>query len=278
MDISKDAQQRALDAASQLEKIGFVDFSTHLVKDVYEVIVQSSMDQLTAYGEFVKIISKDISQYERDVIGSDPSININDYIKNVLDLDISAAEEGKIKLSTEQVESLTQHFNGIFIVDSDNEKSFDKAITEDNEIEIKELEKFVEEKIKSNARNSYELIKTILKIGMQKVVVTNGVIHSKLTFHVDASDTYDKHAFKYYKKARNWGVKGSLNGRYGGIAGSIAGAVFGNFIGGGVSGGYNNKKLNISVVNEKSSAATNVTADIIGEVTINFRTETFPGI
>jgi hypothetical protein len=34
----------------------------------------------------------------------------------------------------------------------------------------------------------------------------------------------------------------------------------------------------VSVVNESSSAATNVTVDILGEVKIQFRTETFPSI
>ena len=42
------ASDRALAAASQLEKIGFVDFTVDLVRDVYNVIVKASTDQLKA--------------------------------------------------------------------------------------------------------------------------------------------------------------------------------------------------------------------------------------
>ena len=48
---------RALAAASQLEKIGFVDFTVDLVKGVYEVIVNASMEQLEAYAELVTKVS-----------------------------------------------------------------------------------------------------------------------------------------------------------------------------------------------------------------------------
>ena len=47
------ASERAMAAATQLEKIGFVDFTVDLVKGVYEVIVKASMDQLKGYAELV---------------------------------------------------------------------------------------------------------------------------------------------------------------------------------------------------------------------------------
>ena len=120
---------------------------------------------------------------------------------------------------------------------------------------------------------------TILKIGMQKVVVTNGQIRTKLVFHVDATDTYSKTSMDYNRKSRDWGIRGGVRGRiFRKIPGKAAKATIGKFIGGGISGGYGSQKLNVKVVNEKSTAATNVTVDIIGEVNIFFRTETFPTV
>src|SRR3990172_1509335 len=82
------AGERALAAASQLEKIGFVDFTVHLVQGVYEVIVKASMDQLKSYADFVNMISKSLAQYQDDLIGADGSTKqvttVDSYIKDVL--------------------------------------------------------------------------------------------------------------------------------------------------------------------------------------------------
>lgn len=43
------------------------------------------------------------------------------------------------------------------------------------------LRSFVIEKLKASATNFYELLKTILQIGMQKIVVTDGTIETKLS-------------------------------------------------------------------------------------------------
>lgn len=101
-------------------------------------------------------------------------------------------------MSLEKVDELKTHFSGI-LVDEDR-KNFSKVAT-DNELTQSNLEKFVTQKLKTGVKNSQDLLKTILKIGMQKVVVTNGEIMTKLTFHVDASDMSSKDSQKSNEKA-----------------------------------------------------------------------------
>jgi hypothetical protein len=276
----EDAGDRALAAATQLEKIGFVEFTTHLVRDTYRVIVESSIDQLKAFADFYeRIADKTVGQYQDEIVGADSdtkTANADSYIRDVLGLPIDSSpdDSDEISLTADQTQALVQHFVGI----QASSKDIATTIGTDSKITLGELRAFVIEKLKKAANASYDQVKTILKLGMQKVVVTNGEIRTKLTFHVDATDTYTKTASDYSRTATNWGIKGSVSGRYGGPAGAIAGVVFGSFIGGGVSGGYGRSKLTVSVVNESSSAATNVTVDILGEVKIQFRTETFPSI
>ena len=105
-------------------------------------------------------------------------------------------------------------------------------------------------------------------------MVTNGEIRTKLTFHLDASDDYSKTSNQYSNNSSGWGVGGGLSGSGTGLVGKIFGASLGI----GLSGGYSSRKLSVNVVNEKSTSATNVNVDILGEVRINFRTETFPAI
>lgn len=278
MAFEEDAGTRATETAAQLEKIGFVDFTVSLVRGVYEVIVEASIDQLKAYADLVNSVAKTLDEYQIEVVGEADSAEeqekADSYIEEVLGIDFGT--ESSTKLTEDQQESLKEHFSEITVTTDDVDETIEDKIKE-GIITLDDLRDFVIEKLKENAKDSYNLMVTILKIGMQKVVVTNGQIRTKLMFHVDATDTYSKTSMEYNRKSRNWGIRGGVRGRYG-ISGKFAKVTLGKFIGGGISGGYGSQKLNVKVVNEKSTAATNVTVDIIGEVNIFFRTETFPTV
>jgi hypothetical protein len=276
------ASERAMVAASQLEKIGFVDFTVDLVKGVYEIIVKASMDQLKAYADIVSQVSKDLTAYQADMIGADDSeelkAKVDSYIKDVLGLDPSSAND--YTLAKEKADELTTHFSGVEINDTSTpsiKKGFAAFLAAGGAggftLKVADLKAFVKEKIKAGVKLSQDLLKTILKIGMQKVVVTNGEILTKLTFHVDASDESSKVSQQSNQKASGWGIGGGISAGTGPIARIAGGAVSGS-----LSGGYSNRKLSVSVVNEKSSAATNIQIDILGQVRILFRTDTFPSV
>jgi len=273
-----------MDTVSRLESIGFVEFTVNLVRGVYEVIVEASIDQLKAYADLVNSVAKTLDQYQIEAVGEDDDEKqekADSYIEEVLGIDFGT--ESSIKLDTDQQEALKEHFSGITVLIGEDEEPIEGAIADDGTITLANLRAFVIEKLMENAKDSYNLMVTILKIGMQKVVVTNGQIRTKLTFHVDATNTYSKTSMDYNRKSRSWGVRGGVSGGIRlrarkGIFGKFARATMGKFIGGGISGGYGSQKLNVAVVNEKSTAATNVTVDIIGEVNIFFRTETFPTV
>jgi hypothetical protein len=270
------AGSRALAAASQLEKIGFVDFTVDLVKGVYEVIVNASMEQLEAYAELVTKVSKSLEEYQDEVLGPDEAEKqekAENYITEVLGF----KKQDTYTLTDDQATALREHLAGISVQEDEQNKGIDDYITvsgTSKEITHENLVKIVLEKLKKSTEHSYDLLKTILKIGMQKVVVTNGEIRTKLTFHLDASDDYSKTSNQYSNNSSGWGIGGGLSGSGTGLVGKIFGASLGI----GLSGGYSSRKLSVNVVNEKSTSATNVNVDILGEVRINFRTETFPAI
>jgi hypothetical protein len=270
------AGSRALAAASQLEKIGFVDFTVDLVKGVYEVIVNTSMEQLEAYAELVTKVSKSLEEYQDEVLGPDEAEKqekAENYITEVLGF----KKQDTYTLTDDQATALREHLAGISVQEDEQNKGIDDYITvsgTSKEITHENLVKIVLEKLKKSTEHSYDLLKTILKIGMQKVVVTNGEIRTKLTFHIDASDDYSKTSNQYSNNSSGWGIGGGLSGSGTGLVGKIFGASLGI----GLSGGYSSRKLSVNVVNEKSTSATNVNVDILGEVRINFRTETFPAI
>jgi hypothetical protein len=267
MATNENAGERALAAATQVEKIGFVDFTTNLVRGVYEVIVEASIDQLKAYADFVNSVAKTLNEYQMEAVGKtdqEENETADSYIREVLEFefDESMTESETFSLNPDQQQALKEHFSGITVTINDEEKTIEDVITvnettNEGTITLGNLRTFVVEKLKKNAEDSYNLMVTLLKIGMQKVVVTNGQIRTKLTFHVDTADMYQKTSTNYDIRSKSWGVRGRF---------------------GRISGGYGKSRLKVSVVNEKSTAATNVTVDVVGEVNIFFRTETFPTI
>ena len=100
---------------------------------------------------------------------------------------------------------------------------------------------------------------------MQKIVVDRGLIATKLTFHVDANETTSLASTDIKIKSKSFGITGGLSGGSKKFSGRL-------------SAGYNSSNLSVSVINEKSSAVANMSADIVGEVRIEFRTESFPSI
>lgn len=215
------AGSRALAAASQLEKIGFVDFTVDLVKGVYEVIVNASMEQLEAYAELVTKVSKSLEEYQDEVLGPDEAEKqekAENYITEVLGF----KKQDTYTLTDDQATALREHLAGISVQEDEQNKGIDDYITvsgTSKEITHENLVKIVLEKLKKSTEHSYDLLKTILKIGMQKVVVTNGEIRTKLTFHIDASDDYSKTSNQYSNNSSGWGIGGGLSGSGTGLVG-----------------------------------------------------------
>lgn len=282
-------------ASGALKQIGFVEFTTDLVRNVYTVIVESSMDQLKSYAEFVNSVSKPLAEYQTS-LGLGGSINdlhsagnevllknCEQYAINVLGftpimstssptiIDKYQIDGSDVNSAIDKRNAIIADLNGLDYngTDTSGGKIEDHlpAITDvpaifDNSNK-KGIDKIIALKLRKASEDDYNLLITILKIGMQKIVVDRGLIATKLTFHVDASESSSFASSDIEVKSKSFGLTGGL---------SIGTKKFG----GRLSGGYNSSKLSVSVVNEKSSAIANMSADIVGEVRIEFRTDSFP--
>jgi hypothetical protein len=264
---------------TQLNKIGFVEFTTDLVKNVYNVIVQASMDQLKAYAELVKDVAKTVAEYQESVgVGDNAEelpTNIKNYIKEVLGLEADESgtnyeyKDPEPANVTDKKRALITNFSGVAIDVDGTSTSIDGLIEIDTggttlTVLVADLDKFVKAKLQKGAADTHTMLVTIMKLGLQKIVVTEGFIGTKLTFHVDAQETYSKASTDVDSKSKSFGLSGGISGM--------------KFIGGNLGGGMSQNKLKVTVVNERSSAVANMSADIVGEVRINFRTESFPSV
>ncbi len=282
-----------------LKNIGFVEFTTDLVKNVYDIIVQASMDQLKAFAELVKDVSKPLAQYQDSLglggSGAIPSTsasllkNCENYAINVLGLTPVYNATVTTQIDSYKIDGVD--FNAVndkrnAIIADLHGYDFDKttpagidpigtiedtttlpaALTSGTFLAITNktnLDKIIAIKLRTGAEDNYNLLITILKLGMQKIVVEKGMIATKLTFHVDANESTSLASSDLNIKAKSFGITGGVSGGT-------------SKFGGRLSGGYSNSNFSVAIVNEKSSAVANMNADIVGEVRIEFRTESFP--
>lgn len=167
---------------------------------------------------------------------------------------------------------------------------FDEVLKVDNvtnpttwEIDASHLHRFALAKLKKEVKASYDKLVVVLKLGMQKVVITDGEIATSLTFHTDStdSDSLDSTTAETESDVRSRGFTASLRGRGSGSrSGPLSGGIISRSLGGSISasGGASRvrSKLKVNVVNEKKAAVTNLSVDITGRVKICFRTDAFP--
>jgi hypothetical protein len=175
-------------------------------------------------------------------------------------------------------------FVGVIVVVGTDEKVFaDYLIGATTTMATPDLTTLCIAKLKQDVKGSYDKLATILKIGMQKLVITEGEVKTALTWHVDATDT-DEIASQnvdqsFDQRAVNWNVS-----RVGTRSSSLSGKLFGMTLGrtrgavttAGASGSRSRTQLKVLVVNEKKTAVTHLNVDITGSVMVRFKSETFP--
>ena len=189
------------------------------------------------------------------------------YIKDVLGL-TEAAGTGKFPVSAAEAATMLALFGGLDGV-AIGTALVPVGTTGKFEITATDLTVIVAAYLKKDAADRYAVLVTILKLGMQKIVVTEGVIESKLTFHVDASQTMETSRQITDRKASGWQAGLNLSATI-----PIKKIPVNAALGG--SGGQS--RLTVTVANERMSAAVNMKADIMGSVRLVFRTESFPAL
>ncbi len=262
------APERARDLF-QTDQMPFVDFTTTLVRETYKVIVDSSIEQLQAYADIVAELSHPVADYQKAITGIDfdsPALDnanlppLHDYVSEVLGLTVTdpGTSSATIAKPAEQetADAIAETTGQEVAVATSGSSDLTQTQTD-------ELLKAIYAKLDTETTKQRDLLVTILEIGMQKVIVTDGKIATKLMFNVSGTETSQKTTAQVEQKASSWGVQGSASARWGWGKAKV-------------SGGYQSSRLNVKAVNERTASAVNIDASMMGEVEIRFRTDSFP--
>jgi hypothetical protein len=273
-----DTAERAMGVAKQVQDLGFVEFTAGLINGTFDAIIGATIKQMKAYAELVADLAKTLSEFQAENI-SDAQVNAHlsnrypdgeggtsvrsNYTFEDTAEDLAEGVEGKPASQKMQavVDALVAETKGL--------KEDDRLTPEKLPIGETGPFTFTAEQIilirtaigLTLASNMMEHLRAMAREGMARIVITDGSIRTRLTFNVTSTEVQASQKAKYNSQSFGASIQGSAGWGWGRVS---AGASYSN--------------VSVNTVNESSFDSLTMSTEMIGEVNLKFRTETFPAI
>ncbi len=253
----------AVTEAARLDEIGFPEFTAKLITDTFDALVSANLRQTEAYIDLVQAVAKSLQQFINDTHEDISGEELLQFLAAALPPDDPTSEDPtKVKegitLTEEDVIALNKKLSlpAEAGVPSNNELATEGAL---NESQVNAIIDAVAKRI---AANRYDLLKEMVKQGILRLVVENGLIETRLTFTTYGSTYYQKNASDYHRDTyvkRTRGKTGALVSLFGSYASSTK-----------------RTSINIRTTKETQRDTSGSQVQIFGMVRINFKTDYLP--
>jgi hypothetical protein len=228
-------------ARATLNAIDFPSFVASLIQGTFKAIVDASIQQMQAYAELLANVAKTVDQFMNDNVTDG---QVKDYLAdehpNVFTTDTSS---GAPVLKVNQNGNAPQQLPS-FLQDLGFQAPQDISNDDiDNTI--------VPATKRSLAEQRQQTLSTMVLMGINRVVVDDGEILAKLMFHIDASETT---SLKFDQTKTTVGNMAQTAG----------------------NSQFTAQGLMVNTTSLNAQSDINVRADLTGQVSVKFRSETFP--
>lgn len=294
----------AIDNATRLNEIGFGEFTSELIKEVFTALLDAEMTQMEAYQEMVKVISQDLTTYINNTVNDVPLGDIEDFIsalnlpdaqdtENLITAVNSAYEHmttanppapsGNNNVSDNAINTLITTVGPIVqdvvrgLLPSSSGTPVDLNGTTSPATVFGQtysgtmpnynaIYKAIAGKI---SNDKYTLLQGMVRMGLMRLVIDNGTIETRLTF-----DTYETHSDETKTTHRDKTVTKEKE-KQGRGATLISGFIKpGNGKGGRARGKRRTVTVNTAKNTHRDTAGSHV--QIFGRVEIKFKTDYVP--
>ncbi|MFA6986324.1 MAG: hypothetical protein WC213_08965 [Arenimonas sp.] len=242
--------------------IGSVDFPNFvggLIQNVFQAIVNASIQQMNAYGELLKSVAQTVDQFAQDNISLN---NARDWLVDKFpgDLGVDASDEGGPRLAVTNEDNIDAALSRM-----NQEMQIAQPITDISDPD--QEARLVQAARMQMARSRQQLLSSMVILGINRIVVTDGAINAKVVFDFRASDTAQRSAgASLYDRDTSYNKNTT-----------VAGAHFGW---GGAASANTNVQTHMttvsSSVSEDSESKQEMKAKLTGEVRVNFKSDYFP--
>ncbi|MDQ3287057.1 MAG: hypothetical protein M3Q42_02140 [Pseudomonadota bacterium] len=241
--------------------IGSVDFPAFvggLIQNVFQAIVNASIQQMNAYGELLKSVAQTVDQFAQDNISLDDARGwLVDKFPGELGIEEDGEGGNRISVTAEDPDSVLARLNP--------QMQMAKPVSDLSDQE--EEGRLVQAARLQMARSRQQLLSSMVILGINRIVVTDGAINAKVVFDFRASDTAQRSAGAALRDSRS-----SMNRNT-----TVAG--FGGPWGGAATRNENVQRHMTTVqssVDEDSESKQEMKAKLTGEVRVNFKSDYFP--
>jgi len=266
------ARQGADAFTEMIQKVDFPQFVAGLIDGVFNAIVHSSIKQMEAYAELVKNVSKSVDQYMKDNVSEN---NARDYLADRypehFEIDISSDKPRVRKRKGASDEGLP---------DLQGDLGLPEPVTsvDDDEIESR----LVPAARRRMALDRQQLLATMVMMGVNRLVVTNGTIEASCMFELNTTDAVKRRMQQ--QRSADWhsqhkseaGHEGSYSRESSGFLGLGAKKKL-NQSWYGKSSDENSANFSVSTSrSEDSEAKVQMHAKLAGKVNVQFKSDYFP--
>lgn len=225
-------------ARATLNAIDFPTFVSSLIQGTFQAIVDASIQQMEAYAELLKNVAGTVDRFMGDNVSDGMAKDyLADQYSGVLGRDTSG---GAAKMVVRQSGGELPSFFKDLGLDTPDQ------LTEQNIEEV-----VVPATRRQMAERRQQTLATMVLMGINRVIVKDGEISAKLVFHIDASETTN------IKFDQNKVTSGNMSGTAG-------------------RNPFGATSVMVNTTSLNAQSAINVRADLTGQVTVRFASETFP--
>jgi hypothetical protein len=244
--------------------IGAVDFPAFvggLIQNVFQAIVNASIQQMQAYGDMLKSVAQTVDQFAQDNISLDQARGwLADKFPDSLEVGRSDDEDERgmrLRPRGEDGDASLGRIN--------QELQMLKPVTDLSDAD--QEARLVAAARVQMARSRQQLLASMVLLGINRIVITDGAINAKVVFDFRASDQARRRA------------RAALTDREH-MHNTNTTAAGGGFLGWGVAtvnkNDYDHMTTVSSSVDESSESKASLKAKLTGEVRVNFKSDYFP--
>jgi hypothetical protein len=259
-------------AARMVSEIDFPKFVAELISGTFHAIVTSSIEQMKAYAEMVKSVSTSLNDFkDKNTTENQARDHLVQKYPRMMQITIV---DGQPKILPRD------DYDGD-VPDFGEELGLGESITSLDEDVIEE--KLVPAARDELARGRQQLLATTILMGINRIIVTDGKINAKIKFNFSVNEQRQMkaQAFDYANMGYTYTQQSEHEYNREGGGGQYESGKYnyqeGNYY---ASGKYQSAATpNVKVtaqVDMSSDAAIQASGQIMGEVSVNFRSESFP--
>lgn len=254
-----------------VQKVDFPNFVSGLIKNVFQAIVQSSIDQMRAYGELVANVAKTVDEFAQDNITQNNardwlSAKYPDALGVNTGTDSDFADDGtpappspKLATKGDNPEDDLKKIS--------TDLTLDKPVTDISD-EAEET-RLVQGARLQMAKGRQQLLASMVMMGINRIVVTDGLINAKVIFSMRAEDTASRKATASMSDTQTTSLTNKVHADVGGWMSPYNASVDNEY-----------KQDHVatvqSAVDDQSESKASVNATLSGEVRVNFKSDYFP--